>query len=189
METKNDLFASSFKAGLIIAAVGLVWFIIQYVAGIAPYGILQSILFGLISLAVNIVLVVIFLKNYRNRNEGIISFVNAFLFCFIALACSGFLYILITFLFNKYIDPMYMTNMMEAQKTYWENYLQGKASEQQIADTLDKLDVQAKNATSILQNLKSFGIILIVGGIESLIVGAIMKKNPDVFDNASGGVI
>ena len=84
---------------------------------------------------------------------------------------------------------MYMTNMMEAQKTYWENYLQGKASEQQIADTLDKLDVQAKNATSILQNLKSFGIILIVGGIESLIVGAIMKKNPDVFDNASGGVI
>jgi hypothetical protein len=82
-----------------------------------------------------------------------------------------------------------MKNMMDAQKTYWENYLEGKASEQQIADTLAKLDEQAKNATSILQNLKSFGIVLIVGGIISLIVGAIMKKTPEMFDKTSGGVI
>ena len=78
---------------------------------------------------------------------------------------------------------------MDAQKTYMENYLAGKVSEEQMAQTMDKIDEEAAKMGSLASTLKNLLAGVVVSGIIALIVGAIMKKNPDVFDNASGGVI
>jgi len=78
---------------------------------------------------------------------------------------------------------------MEAQKTYMENYLSGKVSDEKLAETLDGIDEQAAKMGSLSATLKNFLIGVVFSGIIALIVGAIMKKNPDVFDNTSGGVI
>jgi hypothetical protein len=87
------------------------------------------------------------------------------------------------------VDPEYNKSIMDAQKTWMENYLTGKMSEEQLAEQLDKLDEQAAKMGSFSALLKTLLGSVIVGGIISLIVGAIMKKNPDVFADNSGGTI
>jgi hypothetical protein len=189
METKNTLFISALKSGLIIGVVSIVVFIILYVADIKPVGLMMPFLIGIISLAINIVVLVILFKKYRTEIGGFISFRDAFLYCFIALAVSALISTIFTFLFIHFIEPEYYKNLMEAQKTYMENYLSGKVSDEKLAETLDGIDEQAAKMGSLSSTLKNFLIGVVFSGIIALIVGAIMKKNPDVFDNTSGGVI
>jgi hypothetical protein len=93
-------------------------------------------------------------------------------------------------LFILLVEPNYYKNIMEAQKTYMENYLAGKVSDEQMAQTLEKMDAQAAGMTPVSSMLKGLLGGVIWGGIVALIVGAIMKKNPDMFDNSNaGGVI
>jgi len=189
MENKNSLLVESIKAGLIIGAVGIVVFLIEYVADIKPVGFVKPILIGLISLAISIILLVIFLKKFRNGLGGFISFKDAFLFGLIAFVVAGIVSSLFSFLFMQFFDPGYLKSIMEAQKDWMESYLSGKMSDDQIQEQLNKIDKQM-NISAFRQMLTGLVGTLIFGAIISLIVGAIMKKNPDVFDDkTSGGVI
>jgi len=188
METRKDLLSLALKAGLVIAAVGILWFIIQYVLDVKPVGLAKPILLGLFSFALNITILVIYLKKFRTQIGGYITFSNAFLFCLVALVCATIISTIFTFLFIQFFDPLYMKNIMEAQKNWMEGYLAGKMSDEQIAKSLEKLDEQAANANSVARNIKNMGIGIIIGAVISLIVGAIMQKKPNVFEN-TGGVI
>jgi hypothetical protein len=189
METKNALFISAIKSGLIIGVVSIVVFVIMYVADIKPIGMMMPFVIMLIGLAINIAILVIMFKKYRTETGGFISFGNAFLYCFIALVVASIISTIFTLLFIQLIEPAYYKNIMDAQKAYMENYLAGKVSEEQMAQTMDKIDEQAANMGSIATTAKNFLFGVIFSGIIALIVGAIMKKNPDVFDNTSGGVL
>jgi len=190
MESRNILFPEALKAGLIIGAVGIALFVLYYVAGIQPVGILKPIMLLILGLAINVVILVVLLKKYRTSQEGIISFLNAFLFGLIALVTAGIISTAFNYFFINYFDPEYMKNVLQAQRDWMENYLSGRASDDQITDALDKIDAQAENIGSIGQSLKGLLSSVIFGGIVALIVAAIMKKNPDVFNNStSGGVI
>jgi len=190
MESKNTLFSSALKSGLIIGVVSIVVFIIMYVADIKPVGIMMPILIMIVSLAISITILVFLFKKYRTLLGGFISFRDAFLYCLIALVIGLLVSTIFTFLFIHFIEPDYYKNIMDAQKVWMENYLSGKGlSEEQMAQTLDKIDEQAASMGSISSTLKNLLGGVIVSGIIALIVGAIMKKKPDVFDNASGGVI
>ncbi|MDO9255176.1 MAG: DUF4199 domain-containing protein [Bacteroidales bacterium] len=189
METKNSLFISALKSGLIIGVVSIVVFLIMYVGDIKPVGILMPILLLLVSLAITIVILVILFKKYRTMIGGYISFRDAFLYAFIAFSVSVILYQLFNYMFIQIVDPEYNKAIMEAQKTWMESYLAGKMSDDQIAEQLDKLDEQAAKMGTISAVLKSTAWSIVVSGIIALIVGAIMKKKPDMFENNTGGVI
>ena len=190
MEKKNTLFVSGVNAGLIIAAVGIVIFILEYVFGIMPVGIVQPILIGLFSIALTIVVLVLLLKNYRTKNEGVLSFRDAFLFAFIALVTGGLISTIFSYLFMNYFDSQYITKMMEAQRSFMESYLTGKVPEEKLSETLNSIDDKLKNMGTLAQTIKGFFINVVVGAIIALIVAAIMKKQPNIFeDKASGGVI
>jgi len=190
MEPKNSLFNSALKSGLIIGVVSIVVFIIMYVADYKPVGIMKPILLMLVSVAISIGILVVLFKKFRTEVGGFISFRDAFLYCLVALVTGTVLSTIFTLLFIQFIEPDYYKNIMEAQKTWMENYLSGKGlSDEQMTQTLDKIDEQAANMGSISSTLKNLLGGVIMNGIIALIVGAIMKKKPDVFDNASGGVI
>jgi hypothetical protein len=189
MENKNSLLKESVQAGLIIGAIGIIVFVLEYVADIKPIGFMIPILMLLVGLAINITILVIYLKKYRTGLGGFISFKDAFLFALIALVVAGIISSLFSFLFMQFFDPGYMKGIMEAQKDWMEGYLSGKMSDDQIQQQLDKIDEQM-NVTALSQTLKTLGGSVIFGAIIALIVGAIMKKNPDIFDDkSSGGVI
>lgn len=189
METKNSLFISALKSGLIIGAVSIVLFFLMYVADIKPVGIMAPMLIGLGSIALSIIILVILFKKFRTSIGGFISFRDAFLYCLIALSASVILSSIVTNLFIFLIEPDYYKNIMEAQKTWMESYLAGKMSDEKIAESLEKIDEQASSMGSMKYIFKNILFSIIGSGVIALIVGAIMKKNPDVFDNASGGVI
>jgi hypothetical protein len=190
MEPQKSLFSSALRTGLIIGVVSIVVFIIMYVADFKPVGIMKPILMMLISLAINIAILVVLFKKYRTEAGGFISFRDAFLYCLIALVAGALVSTIFTLLFIQFIEPGYYKNIMDAQKTWMENYLSGKGlSDEQMTQALDKIDEQAATMGSITSTLKNLLGSVIVSGIIALIVGAIMKKNPDVFDNTSGGVI
>ena len=189
METKNTLFVSALKSGLIIGAISIIVFIIMYVADIKPVGIMMPFVILIVSLAINIGVLVFLFKKYRSEAGGFISFRDAFLYCFIALVVGAILSTLFTLLFVQLIEPDYYKKIMDAQKAYMENYLSGKVSDEQLTETLDKIDEQAAKMGSVTSTLKNLLGSVVFSGIIALIVGAIMKKKPDVFDNTSGGVI
>ena len=189
METKNPLFISALKTGLILGAVSIVVFLLMYVADIKPVGIMGPILMLLGSIAISIIVLVVLFKKFRTSIGGFISFRDAFLYCFIAFAVSVIISQLFSYIFILLVDPEYYKNIMEAQKTWMENYLAGKMSEEQITQQLDKLDEQASKMGTFSAMLKNVLTSSIFGAIIALILGAIMKKNPEVFDNNAGGVI
>ena len=189
METKNSLFSSALKSGLIIGVVSIVVFLIMYVADIKPVGIMTPILILLFSVGISIIVLVVYFKKYRTSIGGFISFRDAFLYCFIAFTVSVIISQFFSYLFILLVDPEYYKNIMEAQKTWMENYLAGKMPEEQMTQQLDKLDEQTAKMGTFPTLLKNLLGSIIVGGIIALIVGAIMKKKPDLFADNSGGTI
>jgi hypothetical protein len=190
MESTKPMLPAALKAGVYLAIAGIIIFIIEYVADIKPVGILRPIIIMLVSFAIIITMLVFLLKKYRTDIGGYISFGNAFLFCLLAFVASTILSTAFTYLFMNYFDPMYMQHVMQAQKDFMENYLSGKVSDEQLAKTLQQIDEQAAKANSLMQTIKQMSFGLIFGVIISLILGAIMKRNPALFDNSStGGVI
>jgi predicted neutral ceramidase superfamily lipid hydrolase len=190
MESTRPLFNMAVKAGIYLAIAGIVIFVIEYVAGIRPVGFVKPFLIMLVSLAVSITLLVIFLKQYRTASGGFITFGNAFLFCIAAFVTSIILSTIFTYIFIHYFDPQYIQNIINEQKEFMENYLTGKVTEEQLTDALNKIDEQAAKADSIMTTIKQMLWGLGIGVVASLIIAAIMKKDPGVFDNSgSGGVI
>jgi hypothetical protein len=190
METTKPLIPSAIKAGLILAVVGIIIFVVEYVAGIQPIGFIKPMIIGLVVLAIYIGVLVFLLKKYRTEIGGLISFGNAFLFCFITFLTSSIVSFLFTYLFQNYFDPTYMPHMMQAQRDFMENYFSSKMSEDQVAKAMEKFDESVTNPNSFLKILKNTAGALIMGTIASLIIAAIMKKKPAMFDNSgTGGVI
>lgn len=189
MESRKSLLIAALKAGLIIGIVGIAVFLVQYIAGIKPVGILKPILLLLIALTINIVLLVILLKKYRAEKEGYISFGDAFLFGLIALVSATVLTALFNFIFNQFFDPSYVKSIVESQKDWMSGYLSGKIPADQIDAQLDKID-QQMNKTPLASSLTSLLWGSVFGAILALIIGAIMKKKPGIFDEqTSGGVM
>lgn len=190
MENKKAMYNSALKSGLIIGAVSIVVFIFMYVADIKPVGIMMPFVIMIIGLAINIGVLVYLFKSFRTQIGGYISFGDAFLYCFIAMVVATVVSTLFTLLFIQFIEPNYYKNLMDAQKAYMENYLSGKLSEEQMTQALDKMDAQAAKMTPVSNMIKSLIGGVVFSGIIALIVGAIMKKKPEMFDNTtSGGVI
>lgn len=190
MKDKKALFNASVIASLYIAGAGILYSLLQYVLGLQPVGLFKPFLIGGLGLVISLVILVILLKKYRKTQEGFISFGDAFLFGLIALILAGIISSVYSYLFMKFFDPNYLKNILEAQKEWMENYYASKGiSEEQIQSFMDKLDEQA-NIPVLKQTLKSFLMSSIFSAIIALIVGAVMKKNRNVFnDQKTGGVI
>ena len=183
------MFMSAIKTGLILCAISIVIFLVMYVFNIQPIGILKPILFLVVTMGITITVLVVLFKNYRTQIGGFISFRDAFLYCLIALSLSFILYYIFNYLFLLLVDPEYNKNMMEAQKAWMEEYLVGKMSDEQIAEQLDKIDAEAAKMSTFSAVLKNIIRGVVFGGIISLIVAAIMKKKPELFEDTTGGAI
>jgi len=190
MEKNNNLIMTALKGGLILAVVEIVIFMIQYILGFKPTGIWKGTLVAILSFAIYIIIMVVLLRRYRSNQGGLISFLNAFLFCLIMFISASLISTIFTYLFNNFFDPGYMQGLFQAQREWTEEYMTGKASEEQIASTLAKIDRQAASVNTIGYTVKAFLMSSIVGAIISLILGAIMQKKPNIFEEqGTGGVI
>lgn len=182
MKNQSIFYKGTLNTGLIIGVIAIIYFLLMYIAGIMPVGFFKPFLIMFIGLAINIAVITYMLKKFRRQNGDQISFGYAFLFAFLSMLVGSLISSLFTIIFIKFFDPNYMTNILEAQRTWMEGYLDGKVSEEQMQASLDKIDEAAKTPL-LVSTLKSFLWSIGFGAVVALILGAILKKKPEVFED------
>jgi hypothetical protein len=180
MEKISSLFKSSSIAGLILGVIAVFYFLVLYIAGIMPAGILKPFLILIIGIIVNVAVVTFMLRDYRKKHGDEINYGYALLYAVFAFLIGSLISSLFSYLFCKFFDPYYMTNLFEAQRKWTESYLEGKVSAEKLEETMNKIDEAAKMPLH-LSTLRSFFFNLGIGVAASLILAAVLKKKPEVY--------
>ena len=133
----------------------------------------QEMYSGITGMIVLIAFIILGIKTFKKENNGIISFGKA-LKVGLGVTFIGTLIIIIYYvLFSMVIEPNFMENTIEMQKTVWADSF--GMTQEQIENSVD--------ATRKYFYLSLFGGVLIMnlflGGLTSLIGGAIMKKTEE----------
>jgi hypothetical protein len=183
METNQTLQKTAVNTGFYIGVAAILWFLLQYVLGIMPVGMLKPILLGIAGFAISIVILIIMLKNFRKSSGGFITFGNAFLFSLIALVVGSLISGVFSYVFVRFFDPDYVRTILEAQMEWTEDFMvRMNIADSEIDKALDGIASRLEDVNSVSQALKSFGIVVVINAVIALIIAAIMKKKRDLFD-------
>lgn len=185
MEKSPNLSVSAALAGLYIGIASIVYFMLLYVAGIMPVGILKPIVILLLGFAISILILIVTLKNFRTAAGGYITFLNAFLFSAIALILSTIIYVFFNYLFLVFFEPDYIRNIMEAQLTWTENFMvkQGLPDDQ-IDKALSGLIEQMNDTSPVSQAFGKLHYSILFNVVVALIIAAIFKKPKSIFEES-----
>lgn len=180
MEQKStSLLKSGLTYGLYMGLISVLISVVIWATSLMEnLGMWGSAVIGLITLAVNLILLIVFTKSYRNKElGGFISFGNAFKFALILVVVSVIIGAIYNYIFQTLIDPGYTARVMAAIQEKTLAYMTNAGvSEAQINKTMEKFQDIPTVGKSLWQGLM-FGVI--GGAILSLISSAIAKKNID----------
>ena len=170
-----------YRAGLIAAGISVVWTIIAYLVGIDLF---TNWWMGIAVFIAVIVYLIIALKGIRTQLGGYISFKDAFLnflaMAVIQIVISQTIYFLLIYV----IDPGFGEAVIDATIEKTIAIMEGFGTpEVAIEEALTNMEVEMEKQTTIMgaimNMLKGIAFMAVVG----LIVAAIIKKNPSVFEN------
>jgi len=177
MEEKSvSLWKSALTNGVYLGLISILISVVIWAAGlIESMGLFGGVIIGLLSLVVSFVLLLLFVKNYRNKElGGYISFGEAFKFTMLVIIVSTIISLIYTYIFNAFIAPDYMENLMAVMQQKTMAFMESKGvSEAQIDNALEKF----KEIPSIGKTLRQTALSGLIGGtIISLIVSLIARK-------------
>lgn len=180
MEQKSSpLLKSSLTYGAYLGLISIFLSVVIWAGGvIESMGIFGGIIIGLLSLVVSFIIVLLFAKAYRNKEMGgYITFGQAFQFTFLVIVFSTIISMIYTYIFNAFIAPDYMENLMAVMQEKTMAYMEKVgAPEAQIDKAIAKLE----EIPTIWKTLRQTALSGLIGGtIVALIVSAIVKKKED----------
>lgn len=171
----------AYRAGMIAAGISVVWTIFAYLIGIELFT--NWWLSIIISVGI-IVYLIISLKNIRTYFGGFISFANAFLNFLVMAAIFVLISQSIYHLLLLLIDPEFGQAVTDATIEKTIAMMEGFGTpEVAIEEALVNMEAEFEKQSTffgvIMSMFKGIGFMAVIG----LIVAAIIKKNPPVFDN------
>ena len=170
MENQTSSKGTILNYGLYMGGASILVSLIKYATGMQYE---QEWYSGLIGLVILIAFIVLGIKKYKFDNGGFISFGKAVKIGLGITFISTLLIIAYFTIFSMVIEPDFMERTIEAQKIVWADSF--GMTEGQIEDSVEN--------TRKYFYLSLFGGILIMnlflGGITSLIAGAVMKNNEE----------
>ncbi|GAB3830041.1 DUF4199 domain-containing protein [Pontibacter rugosus] len=110
-EKEPSVSSVALKWGFIFALVGVVFTLILMIAGLAENRWLSSL-----SYIILIAGIVIAMKNYKSQNYGYMSYGQGLGIGSLVSAIYGFLSGLVSWLYIEFVDPAYMTRVMDKQR-------------------------------------------------------------------------
>jgi hypothetical protein len=175
------IYSQTYRAGLIAAGISIAWTIIAYLVGIDLF---TNWWMGIIMFIVIITYLIISLKNIKTQLGGYISFKDAFLNFLVMAVINIVISQTIYYLLIHVIDPDFgiavMDVTIEKSIAMMESFGAPEAAiEEALANMEVEMEKQSTLFGALMNMLKGIGFMAVVG----LIVAAIMKKNPPVFDN------
>ena len=176
-QQSTSIWKSAFTYGIYLGIISILLSVIIWAGGlIESMGLFGGAIIGILSLVLTFILLFIFAKSYRNKEcGGFISFGVVLKFTFLAVIISTIISIIYNYIFHSFIAPEYMENLMAVMQEKTMIFMESKGvPESQMDKALEKF----QEIPSIWKTPRQTALSgIIAGGILSLIVSAIVKKN------------
>ncbi len=171
MQEKTTVARTALKNGAIFGVIGLVFAAILYVFELMFIPMLPYVAFIILGVGINLSL-----KEFKEDNEGFLSYGEAMSIGTLMSAVSGIIIAIFVVFYVQFIDASFNEKALAQYEEAWRK--QG----------LD--DGQIERSADITKFILSPGIVfflkiaeqIIVGCIVSLILGALYRKNKPVFE-------
>lgn len=163
--------------------IGLVYAILLFFRWQSASNFIQ---FGILALVSYLIIIgfLFYEASYRKKlNGGYIEMKELMQTLFISVLIFEFFYSLFNFVYLKYVDPGVIDQMKLAMQQMLDK-AGDQVSDQQRKDSMARFD-KFKDATEIIEVIKSYFISIAVSGIIALIISAIMKKRKPIFQEIS----
>ena len=170
--------------GVTLGIIGIVMFLIM---AVLELGMIAISVIGFVGLIISIVFPVIFVKREREANGGFISFGDAFKFCFVALLIGGLIGTGFQILYANAIEPGYAERMTEQALEMSNSFMEGNIDDEMREQILREAEADTMDKFTIGGMLMSLGYMSIFYAVLSLIIAAIMKKQPIVSSDTLDG--
>ncbi len=161
------------RYGAINGFVGVILFVAGSVTGLMDFSnVMSSALFGLISMAISIAIIVYGIQQYRDTElGGQISFGQGFITA-LGISIVGILLSTIgQYLYTSIIDPTFYETMAEQMNEMFEKL---NVPETAREEALEQIRNSGTLSIMLINGAKVSGFMAVV----SLIIAAIMKKQP-----------
>jgi len=87
-----------------------------------------------------------------------------------------------TYIQNQFMDPNYMSHVIDAQKNWMVQFMSGKLPDAKIEEVIAKIDETVKGYSPVKSLFQGIVGSTFMGAVISLITSAILKKNPNPFE-------
>lgn len=161
--------------GLTFAAISIILFLINAIAG---GGFVFNIVIGIATLAFIVGLPVYFIRRHRAARGGFISFKDAFLTALIGLAIGGVINAVFTYIYAHVIDTSYVDTLVNMQIESSMKFMKGNMPEDEMVKTLTDMETKTRKGFTIPGMIINVGIMIGIYALLSLILAAILKKQP-----------
>lgn len=171
MEENTTVARTALKYGAIFGVIGLVFTAVLYVFDLMMIPLLPYVGFIIHAAGINLAM-----KEYKNANEGFLSFGEALSLGTLMSTITGFIISIFVIVYTQFIDTLYNEKILSKLQDTW------------AKSGMD--DAKIEMATSWTKMTLSPGIsfflqiigYVIIGFLISLVVGAILRKNKPVFE-------
>lgn len=179
--TLENLNKSATNNGLIVGILSIVIGVVTYY--VFP-SLLGSMLFGIGTLIVSMLIYIFFTLDLRKKIGGFWTFREALRGIFLMAFVAGLLYSVFNYIFYKFIEPeafdkiaAYMESGMT--KTFENMGMDQEKIDEAVSKQIE--GVQAQYQPTFAQFFKNIGISVIVQFVMSLIFAAIFKREKPLF--------
>ncbi|OKL39782.1 DUF4199 domain-containing protein [Pontibacter flavimaris] len=171
IEKQPSVGSVALKWGFIFALIGVIFTLVLMVTGLAENRWISSLAYLIL-----IGGIVMAMKNYKEENNGFMSYGQGLGIGSIVSVVYGLLSGISSWLYMEFVDPEYMTRIMEKQRV---QMLQDGMTDEQI-DAGMAIAENFQGPFTVI--LGSAVITLIFGFILSLIIAAVMKNSRPEFE-------
>ncbi|HFA49456.1 MAG TPA: DUF4199 domain-containing protein [Bacteroidetes bacterium] len=173
-ESSVPFFPTALKIGLYGGLILVIYNLIANMTGLSiPSSITNSVLASIVQIALYVGIGIFVVKKHREDElGGHISFGRAFLVSLIAMVVAGIISILFNILYMTVIDPTFVESMIDGMEEMFANLgMDTDVAEEQLESVRDSFSPMSQITTGLLGGS-------LAGAILSLIIAAVMKKNP-----------
>ncbi len=176
----NIFVTSSAKAGLIIGGISVLFSMLTYLTGVNVFNFAFLGINFLVSLALMILPVIWFGRQYRDKFKGgYMSYGQALMFGIMSILTASVIVAVYHIIFNSLVSSDYMLEMADNFMTKMSE-MPGMTDE--ILDKTYNDILKQINASAYKKAIQAFTSFALMGGVMSLISAAFIKKQEEIFN-------
>lgn len=177
----NSKFGTPIKYGIIGALVTVILSVMSYMFYAQLFSsFFTQIAVGILFFGAGLFIAIWGGVTFRRENNGVLSFQDAFVGVLIILLFSAVASTVMGYLISNVIDPQYPEKLVELIKSTTRDSMEKWGTpDDKIEETMKSFTIE-KFKPTLLSSAKGLGMGLLWSSILALIIGAFIRRNPEV---------